>query len=54
MIRGALADGDWHARRELGEKFGGQMSSGRFLDVKKSLGIEHRRMGDRYYWRLPR
>ena len=54
MIRTELADGRWHARRELGEKFGWRMSSGRFLDVKKTLRIEHQRKRDRFYWRLPR
>ena len=53
LIRAELADGDWHARRELAEKFGGRMSDNRFLVVQKSLKIEHRRMGDRFYWRLP-
>lgn len=54
LIRAELADGGWHSRRHLGKKFSGRMSDGRFLEVKKSLRIEHRRIGDRYYWRLPR
>lgn len=53
MIRACLADGEWHARRELGEKFDSRMSQGRYLQVKKSLGIEHCQKGGRFYWRFP-
>jgi hypothetical protein len=57
MIGAALADGEWHSSRGLHERFRGRMSDGRFLDVKKALKIEHRRVGGRhghYEWRLGR
>lgn len=52
-IRNYLRDGDWHASREIHEQLADDVPKDWIYGaVKKELGIEHRRMQGRFYWRL--
>jgi hypothetical protein len=54
-IRDYLRDGEWHASRKLHEDLADDVPQDwLFGAIKKELGIEHRQMQGRFYWRLPR
>jgi hypothetical protein len=57
LIREILKDGDWHLRRELGDKLGTRVRDAHFGHVRKALNIELRRngwgKGSGFEWRLP-
>jgi hypothetical protein len=53
-IRNYLGDGEWHARRKMGEDLAGEVPKDwMFGAVKKELHIPHKQMQGRFYWQLP-